>query len=132
MTPTGMTLSGSSTRRIFKYKLAVSGREMIQTHEGAQFLSVGVQDGFVCLWAAVDETKPLRTRIIRCVTTGEIFNPEACEFIGTFQFGTPTWFVGHVWEQVGKAADPIHPRFKDDFNQVKAELKYGDEAPQPQ
>jgi hypothetical protein len=118
--------------RIFKYRLSLESREMIQTHEGVQFLSVGLQDGFVCVWGLVDEDRPIKPHIIRLVTTGEIFNPEGCEFIGTFQYGAPTWFMGHLWHQVGKQADPVHPRFADDFKQIRAELKFGDEAPVPQ
>jgi hypothetical protein len=118
--------------RIFKYRLALTEREMIQTHEGVQFLSVGLQDGFVCVWGIVDESRPIKPHILRLVTTGEVFNSENCEFIGTFQYGSPTWFMGHIFHQVGVAPDPISPRFKDDFKQIRAEQEFGEDAPVPQ
>jgi hypothetical protein len=106
--------------RIFKYRLALTEREMIQTHEGVQFLSVGLQDGFVCVWGIVDESRPIKPHILRLVTTGEVFNSENCEFIG------------HIFHQVGVAPDPISPRFKDDFKQIRAEQEFGEDAPVPQ
>jgi hypothetical protein len=104
----------------------VKQRELIHTPKGAEFLSVGVQDGIPCVWALVkDIDAPPVTRVIRIATTGEVFNAEGCVFIGSMQMGTPTWFVAHVFEQIGKHPDPLEPRFNNDFNDIQEEVRKG-------
>lgn len=108
--------------RIFKYQLMAEHRQMFQMHRGSKVLHLAMQYEMPCLWVHVpDEEAPVEPRIFRMVTTGEIFNDEGLEFVGSFQ--AEDWFVGHVYEQPTKnaAPDPISDRFRDDFKQVKNE-----------
>ena len=51
---------------------------------GAQVLSVGEQDGTVCLWALVNPTKPQEQRLFRIIGTGHPADDVVgMEFIGT-------------------------------------------------
>lgn len=99
---------------------------MLQMHKGAQPLSVEQQRDLPVLFALVDDELPLETRIFRTVTTGEIFNPEGSIFIGTVFLGgdkpEEAWFTMHLWEQPEGVADPIHPRFQEDYKQLQEEL----------
>ena len=113
------------TSRVFKYRLLLQHRELIWMPESASILSVAIQDGFPVLYAvvAVDDQTKLSPRIIRTVSTGEEFNSNNCFYIGSTMYGAPTWFVAHVFEQVGREPDPVSDRYAEDFAQVGAELR---------
>lgn len=86
----------------------------------AEILSVCLQEGIPVLFAKVRKNLDHEPRIIRNVTTGEEFQ-SAGQFIGTIQWGEPTWYVAHIFEQ-GDGPDPISERFADDHEQVTDEV----------
>ena len=63
----------------------------------AKLLSVGLQKGKVCLWALVDPSKPIETKMIEIVGTGNPMPNDGLvrKFIGTV-VADP--FVWHVFE----------------------------------
>lgn len=96
---------------------------MIQMPKGAKILSVGMQEGIPCLFAAVNDQLPHEPRIIRVVTTGDVFGFLGLTFIGTIFAGEPTWFTAHVFEQHTKADDLRDSRFAADFKDIAAEVQ---------
>lgn len=110
--------------RIFKYMLSLDARQMHMIPEGACLLSVCVQNEMPVLYAMVDPNREPTPHIIRCVTTGEVFNAEWCSFIGTIEFGAPKWYMAHIFEQLEMGqSDPVGKRFADDREQVRQEMK---------
>ncbi len=84
--------------RIFKYVLDLEDEQTISVAEGAESLSVQLQNGKICVWAAHrDYTKELtEPRKFYIVGTGNPFEVrKAKRFIGTVQQGD---FVWHVFE----------------------------------
>lgn len=111
------------TKRIFKYPIKLQSREIVMMPSGAEILSVCVQEEIPVLYAMVAEGNAPEPRIIRTVTTGEIFNDEWCYFVGTIQYGAPKWFVAHIFVQLEMGQnDPVSDRFADDRRQVQEEL----------
>lgn len=106
--------------RIFKFPLQVDQRQLVQVPAGTRPLSVGVQNEQPVLWALIDTDAPgTETWIIRGVTTGETFNAEGCEFVGTVQID---WFVFHVFRQLEGVQDVREPRFQNDYAEIGAGL----------
>lgn len=87
--------------RVFKYIIPSHfGGVVIKMPEGARVLSVQVQCGSPCMWALVDDQRPMVDRRFLVVGTGhQIARPEAWEFVGTFQMmdGLMVW---HLFEEV--------------------------------
>ena len=108
--------------RIFKYSLQIKHREIVQMPASARIISVVWQNGLPFLYAVVEDEGRIKPRIIRTVTTGEIFNEEGCRFIGTLQGGSPQWFVAHVFEQYAGSNDPVSDRFANDFRAIGKEI----------
>ncbi len=119
----------SYTRRIFKYPIKIESRQMIQMPKGARILDVGRQGPLPYLWASVDPDAPVEPRIIRLVTTGEVYNEERLDYIGHLQLGgegpLQGWFEAWLFEVETAlpqlSPDPISDRFKDDLDEVRRE-----------
>jgi hypothetical protein len=88
-------MSERSSVVIWKYEM-MSHRAVIKTHEDAQFLSVGVQDGIIVLWAEVDPTRPPAERVFEAVNTGSPLPPLRTTFMGSVQVAG--WVMWHVYE----------------------------------
>jgi hypothetical protein len=107
--------------RVFKYVLRVEQREMIFMPEGAQIISLGVENEAPVLYVVIpDEDVPLEQRFIRVVTTGDEFNHKGCAFIGTVKLND--WFVAHVFEQMPAIGDSTNRRWLQDFRQIRNEI----------
>ncbi len=113
--------------RIYKYPLEVESRQLLQIPEGASILSVGTQgelgtkdkpnSQMPVLFALIpNPDAPCVTRVFRTVTTGEIFNHEGLQFIGTTFVD---WYTAHVFEAVTPYPDPIEDRFQDDMREIR-------------
>lgn len=78
-----------------------------------------VQNGFPVIYGLVDGDNlvPPERHIIRLVTTGENFNAEGAEYIGSVIIDG--WFVGHIFDQPEGINDPSSDRFADDFRQLR-------------
>jgi len=121
-------------QRIFNYDLIPEGRQMIHMPKGAQILNVIDKDGFPFLLVAVDEQEETEIRIFRIVTTGEYFNREILDYIGTLRLGgelkpdgkRASWYTMHVFEVetafLPLHSDPVDDRFKPDLRTLKLEL----------
>ncbi len=85
----------TKTKTIWKFPLILIEYNRIEMPVFAEILSVGVQNGTVCLWAIVepDATKEERDFVI-CVT-GNPVPANIMKFIGTVQMKR---FVWHVFE----------------------------------
>lgn len=70
---------------IYKYTLSMEHQQDVEMPEGAQLLSVQVQNSAVQLWALVDPTAPTVTRKIVLCATGEPIHVDLGQFISTFQ-----------------------------------------------
>lgn len=80
---------------IWKFPLPEMDNE-ISMPEGAQILTVQIQNGQLVLWAMVDPHAFHEKRLFRIIATGEdIHASEKWKYVGTFQ---KAWFVGHVFE----------------------------------
>jgi hypothetical protein len=112
--------------RIYKYHLEVYPRQVLMMPEGAKVISVGTQGEIAhdnlpnsqmpVLFALIpDPNARAKPRIFRTVTTGEVFNEEGLEFIGTTFID---WYTAHVFEVIGKNPDPIEERFQDDMREI--------------
>jgi hypothetical protein len=109
--------------KIWKFPLKLDQREIVYMPDGAKILTVVIQNDMPVLYAQVNPEAPARARIIRTVTTGDEFNSLGCTYIGTIQAGSPTWFIAHIFEQHGKASDPVDKRWRHDFKQIRRELR---------
>lgn len=87
-------------QRIYKYMLEITGQQEIVMPRNVRALSVGVQQGDLCLWALVDIDLPSVPTKFRIVCTGHPFDDAkgTCRFVGTVQIGR---FVWHVFHDVG-------------------------------
>ncbi len=85
---------------IWKFELTDSDEQQIEMPEGAQILSVQMQNNKPCLWALVNPDPQIKKekRIIELKGTGHAIYGTGRTFIGTFQWGD---FVGHVFEYIG-------------------------------
>lgn len=86
-------------KTIFKYKLEIEAFQSIAMHQGAQILSVQVQNKDPYVWAMVDSMAPLEVRVFHTFVTGEPI-PNAVglnEYIGTFLLCDGE-FVFHLFE----------------------------------
>ena len=81
-------------RRIFKYKLKLTDLQFIDMPEDAAVLSVGVQEGNICLWVLVEDAGPLRSRAVQIIGTG---NPIAASPAGRFVGRVETHGGALVW-----------------------------------
>jgi hypothetical protein len=81
-------------RTIYKYRLDANDGQ-IDIHDDAKILAVGMQDGYLHLWAAVYTSKRRVTRKFKVFGTGwEI--PGGAEYVGTFFVGPFVWHLHEV------------------------------------
>tara|TARA_Y100000310_G_scaffold151248_1_gene150820 strand:- start:944 stop:1216 length:273 start_codon:yes stop_codon:yes gene_type:complete len=86
-------------RTIWKYEIPVHPTIHLEMPVGAEPLSVGNQNGDICIWALVFDDRIKETRKFGVAGTGHPLQWEmtAKSFIGTVQIGQ---FVWHVFEIV--------------------------------
>jgi hypothetical protein len=117
--------------RIYKYPIEVESRQIIYMPMGAKILSVGTQgelgtkdrpnSQMPVLFAEVDElVKGLEIRVFRIVTTGEVYNTEGLEFIGTTFVD---WYTAHVFEVIEGNIDPIEDRYQSDMADIREQYR---------
>ncbi len=84
--------------KIYKYKLEIiSERQRIEAPFIMKDLSIQLQNGIPCLWAAVNTDSDLILYEIIIVGTGCEVPQDAEEYIGTVQIGQ---FVWHFFKKV--------------------------------
>ena len=59
-------------KKIFKYQLKWASETKVEMPVGCKILSVQPQHEFICIWAEVDESAKLETRIFQIFVTGEV------------------------------------------------------------
>lgn len=75
----------------------------IKLPEGAEIIAVREQHGKSTLWAIVDPDKPVETRTIEMIRTGETFEPAIRKYLGTtMEYGGD--YVLHVFERLTDGA----------------------------
>ena len=80
---------------IYKYQIPYDFTE-VNIPEGAEILSMQLQNGIPCIWAMVDTGQPKIKRKFMIVGTGKELHPCVLHtFIGTYQV---PGFVFHVFE----------------------------------
>lgn len=87
-------------KRIYKYHVRIDDVQTIDLPQGAQVLSVQVQDGIPYIWACVNPSAKSEPRQFRLYGTGHPIEEDCLlKFIGTFQiFGGR--LVYHLFEEV--------------------------------
>ena len=89
-------------KTIWKFNLRIDDDiQTISMPEGAQILSVGLQQGKPMIWAEVDSEADNESRRFWILGTGQPITKTifAREFIGTFQIvGSIGTLVGHAFE----------------------------------
>jgi len=85
--------------KIFKYPLDVTGTQTVMLPKGGKSLTVQVQHGVPCLWAAVDPEQGLEAIVIGIYGTGHelLDKAQRMNYLGTFQLDDGD-FIGHVFE----------------------------------
>ncbi len=84
---------------IWKFPLEITDAQTIKMPAGAELLSVGEQNGTLCLWAKVDPNKEIVEKNIRIFGTvhpvpkDDFENDKELSFIGTVQIGSFVWHV---------------------------------------
>lgn len=81
--------------RIYKYVLNIVSWQSVAMPIGARVLSVGNQNGHLCLWAMVDPSKEIEPRGFSIIGTGNRIVVDPGPFVGTVQIDQ---FVWHVFE----------------------------------
>lgn len=72
-------------KTVYKYRLDMAfPHQVISMDEGAQMLTVQIQDGIPHLWALVDPTRPHVIRTVSIIGTGQPM-PDDGVYISTFQ-----------------------------------------------
>lgn len=85
-------------KRIYKYPVRIDDVQTIDLPQGAQVLSVQVQDGSPYIWACVNPSAVSEPRQFHLYGTGHPIE-DLLRFIGTFQlFGGR--LVYHLFEEV--------------------------------
>jgi|HubBroStandDraft_1064217.scaffolds.fasta_scaffold239859_1 hypothetical protein len=83
--------------RIFKYPFVITESQFIQLSKDAQILSVQLQFDIPCLWALIDENKPLESRRLIIHGTGNpIDSMDNESYLGTIQMKEGQ-FVWHIF-----------------------------------
>lgn len=84
--------------RIYKFTLK-PGAHDYEMSDGAELLHVANQHENVCLWAMVDNTKPISKRRIGVVPTGIDFDAENSKYVGTVSLQGGN-LIFHVFEKL--------------------------------
>ena len=74
-------------KNIWKCILKIDDEQIVELPEGAEALTVQIQDGQPCLWYLVNPVQPLRKYLVRMAGTGHPIerNYSKNEYVGTFQ-----------------------------------------------
>ncbi len=83
-------------RKIFKYTLELIAEGKLATYVGFRPLCVQMQNGQICCWAEVDDSRPKGEAKVTIVGTGHEVPPNAGQYVGTVQQGM---FVWHIYMQ---------------------------------
>lgn len=84
------------SQRVWKYGLSISGVNVLRMPDGAEPLSVQMQDGVPCLWALVEDDYEATERTFSFAGTGHAIPATlVTDYIGTIQQGP---FVWHLFE----------------------------------
>lgn len=88
------------TDRVFKYDLDATPDQRLLMPLGAKVLDAQVQNGVLCVWAAVDPNAQPEVRRFRLIGTGEEVPSDAIGHVVTFQASGPHGeaFVFHLFE----------------------------------
>ena len=88
-------------KRVYKYPLDIQDEVIVMMPKGARVLSVQVQNGRPCLWAAVDPNEmTLEERRFRIAGTGHPIQDDVVDgFIGTIQMYDGR-LVFHLFEEL--------------------------------
>lgn len=80
-------------RTIYKYPLSTVEYQTLSLPQGAEILSIQVQNGKPMLWAVVDTTSPpIEKWTLRICGTGcPIEGGDLGEYLGTIQLGCYVW-----------------------------------------
>ena len=85
--------------KIYKYELDLTHKQTLELPQGAQILTIQLQDGKIVLWALVDDKCKLikGNRFIECYYTGkEIEISHELTYISTIQYNG---LVYHFFER---------------------------------
>lgn len=86
-------------KKIFKYPIQTTDRQVLQMPAGAEILCVQIQNNIPCIWALVDERYSNTERVIFVFGTGNPIEVHpSLKYIGTYQLQGGA-FIGHVFEQ---------------------------------
>jgi hypothetical protein len=85
-------------KSIWKFQIEATDVQEIEMPEGAELLTIQVQNGIVCLWALVSPNAPKEKRTLRVYGTGHPITSGGLHYIGTFQL-LSGGLVFHVFEQ---------------------------------
>ena len=89
-------------KTIYKFEFELADAATVTMPVGAKILTVQVQRGVPCLWAAVDLVGDMEQRIICTYGTGQsIESLEERKYIGTYQLHEGS-LVFHVFEKLKK------------------------------
>jgi hypothetical protein len=84
------------SRTIYKYTLEIVDNQSIEVPTGAEFLTVQIQHGKLCVWAIVDPSRRTEFEHFFIVGTGHpIPSLETLQHLGTVQLagGSLVWHV---------------------------------------
>ena len=79
---------------VWKYRLPIAGKQVIDIPLGARILHVGFQGGVVCLWIRVNPEAEKKPHSFFITGTGQECPASTLEHVGTAVSGD---FVWHVW-----------------------------------
>lgn len=88
-------------RKIYKYPLEIVDEQIVNVPAGAILLTVQVVNNEICLYAIVDESQPLKQRLINIYGTGQPIDDEIylkSRYIDTVIHGQYVW---HIFENIG-------------------------------
>jgi len=85
-------------KKIYKYSLEITDAQMIEMPEGAEVLTVQLQEEIPCIWAKVSPANKMVKYKVRIIGTGHaIYDDETLgKYIGTYLIKGDR-LVFHVW-----------------------------------
>lgn len=85
-------------KTIYKYELNLYYITALNLPIGAKILTVQIQFDKICIWALVDPTNKVESRLFVVVGTGQMFNEkEVKQYLGTVQQNKGQ-YIWHVFE----------------------------------
>ena len=84
--------NGVAYMKIYEYQLALAESQYVAMPEGAEVLSIGLQNGIITIWVKVEPQNPsIAYAFYIAGTGGEV--PNNTEFIGTVMQDRFVWYV---------------------------------------